>query len=173
MKIENANPSGGHGRARVGLFRQASVILITALMLGMGTNALRPKGLPMGSVESEGPQAGSEAAPRTTIALEEARKLKDQGRAIFVDARSAAEFAAGHIPGAVSLPWQQVDERFMDVANRLENAQEIVTYCDGASCRLSHDLAGFLKEMGFSRVRVLVNGWSLWRQAGFPVEGAS
>ena len=172
MEIGNAGQSGARSGKRIGLLGQASVILIAALILGAGVNALRPKGLPLGNVGAANPQSGNEAESTTTIALEDARTLEDQGRAVFVDARSTADFTAGHIRGAVNLPWQQVDERFMDVADRLESAAEIVTYCDGPSCRLSHDLAGFLKEMGFPRVRVLVNGWSLWRQAGFPVEGA-
>lgn len=173
MKIGKTSQFDARGRARIGLFGQASVIFAAALILGLGGNALRPDGLPMGNGPVARHEPGSEAAPKITIALEEARTLWNQDRAIFVDARSAADFAAGHIRGAVNLPWQRVDARFMDVADRLESAEEIITYCDGPSCRLSHDLAGFLKEMGFSRVRVLVNGWSLWRQAGFAVEGAS
>jgi 3-mercaptopyruvate sulfurtransferase SseA len=46
----------------------------------------------------------------------------------------------------------------------------LITYCDGESCDLSHELALFLKEMGFENVRVLVNGWSVWQQAGLPFQ---
>jgi rhodanese-related sulfurtransferase len=38
---------------------------------------------------------------------------------------------------------------------------------------LSHDLALFLRDAGFTDTRVLVNGWALWQQAGLPVEAAS
>ena len=48
-------------------------------------------------------------------------------------------------------------------------APMIITFCDGQSCRLSHELALFLREMGYENVRVLVNGWTLWQQAGLPV----
>lgn len=58
----------------------------------------------------------------------------------------------------------------MDMADCLEGSEAIVTYCDGESCDLSHELALFLKEMGFENVRVLVNGWSVWQQAGLPTD---
>jgi rhodanese-related sulfurtransferase len=34
---------------------------------------------------------------------------------------------------------------------------------------LSHDLALFLKDLGFTRVKVLVNGWTLWKEKNLPV----
>lgn len=68
----------------------------------------------------------------------------------------------------MSLPWQEADRYFMELADRLDVAETIVTYCDGVSCELSHELALFLKEMGFENVRVLVNGWTVWQQAGLP-----
>jgi 3-mercaptopyruvate sulfurtransferase SseA len=58
----------------------------------------------------------------------------------------------------------------MEMADRLEGSGTIITYCDGESCELSHELALFLKEMGFANVRVLVNGWTVWQQAGLPTE---
>ena len=60
---------------------------------------------------------------------------------------------------------------FAEAADRLANAKAIVTYCDGENCDLSHDPALFLKEMGFENVRVLVNGWTVWHEAGLPTEG--
>ena len=45
----------------------------------------------------------------------------------------------------------------------------IIAYCDGEHCDLSHELALFLKEMGFENARVLVNGWTVWQQAGLRV----
>jgi 3-mercaptopyruvate sulfurtransferase SseA len=48
---------------------------------------------------------------------------------------------------------------------------EIVVYCDGDQCDLSHRLMTLLRERGgYAHVRVLVNGWTTWRKAGFPTE---
>jgi 3-mercaptopyruvate sulfurtransferase SseA len=46
----------------------------------------------------------------------------------------------------------------------------IIAYCDGESCTLSKELAFELAARGYSHVRVLVNGWSVWQDANLPVE---
>ncbi|RJQ77468.1 MAG: rhodanese-like domain-containing protein [Desulfobacteraceae bacterium] len=61
----------------------------------------------------------------------------------FLDARPQAQYAQGHIRGALSLPGQDADRYFMETADRLDNAGMIITYCDGESCDLSHELALF------------------------------
>ena len=55
-----------------------------------------------------------------------------------------------------------------DIAAQLDEKDTIITYCDGENCELSHDLAMYLKDMGFTNVRVLVNGWTVWQNAGLP-----
>ena len=54
----------------------------------------------------------------------------------------------------------------------MEPETPIITYCDGETCNLSHDLALFLRDMGFMNVRVLVNGWTAWHESRFPVESS-
>ena len=56
----------------------------------------------------------------------------------------------------------------MKMADRIDGSEMIITYCDGESCDLSHELALFLKEMGYDNVRILVNGWTVWQHAGLP-----
>ena len=85
--------------------------------------------------------------------------------------RPESEYAEGHIQGALSIPSQEADDYFMEAADRLSAAKAIITYCDGENCELSHDLALFLKDMGVENVRVLVNGWTVWHEAGLPTEG--
>jgi rhodanese-related sulfurtransferase len=107
---------------------------------------------------------------RMDITLEEAEKLFFTHAAVFIDARPAEDHAKGHIQGAHSLPWHDVDIKFIDVTQDLDLETQIVTYCDGETCELSHDLALFLRDAGFMNTRVLVNGWTLWQQKGLPVE---
>jgi len=45
----------------------------------------------------------------------------------------------------------------------------VIAYCDGESCSLSKDLALYLFFRGYDNVRVLVNGWSRWLEAGLHV----
>jgi len=106
------------------------------------------------------------------ISLEQAGDLFKNKAALFLDARPKEQYDEGHIKGALSLPQQEADIYFMEIAETLETRGDktIITYCDGESCELSHDLAMFLKEMGFNNVKVLVNGWGLWQKAGMPKE---
>jgi rhodanese-related sulfurtransferase len=104
------------------------------------------------------------------ISLNEAKTLFQSQKAVFMDARPLEEFISGHIRSARNLPWHEAEQRVMDVIADLPNDALIITYCDGESCNLSKDLALFLDSLGFTNVRVLVNGWSSWQHAGLPVE---
>ena len=167
---ESARSGTIRGFSRSALWQVPAIVAI-ALALALAVNGLRHDGIPLVG------QWARETAPSVTgddsglVSLAEAQRLFETGGALFVDARSQADFAAGHIRGGVNLPWQQVDEHFAQVAEQLDSADWIIAYCDGQACELSHLLAGFLRQMGYSRVRVLHNGLTVWRQAGLPVEG--
>jgi 3-mercaptopyruvate sulfurtransferase SseA len=51
-----------------------------------------------------------------------------------------------------------------------EAGMEVIAYCDGVNCPLSAELARALEALGVPSVKVLVNGWSRWRDAGLPTE---
>ena len=158
MRSQNAVNS------RIAALWQGPAILLVSVVLGVGANYLRSDRLPLMATEK------TPAANGDFISLGEAGRMFAKGTALFIDARPAADYQKGHIAGAISLPWQAVERRFADIGADLPVDKPIITYCDGANCSLSDHLAGFLREMGFARVRVLKNGWSLWRQHGLPVE---
>ena len=103
------------------------------------------------------------------ITLAEAYLAHQDGAALFFDARSSEEYAEGHIQAAINLPVHA----FMDSLAFLENLNfdsQIITYCDGADCNASIDLAADLKMMGFTRVVFFFGGWQEWQKAEYPVE---
>lgn len=104
------------------------------------------------------------------ISLAEAKKLFLKQAAVFIDARSNNDYEKAHIKGARSLPWKDVDQQFIEVTKDLPPDIPIITYCDGETCGLSHDLTMFLLDMGFNNVRELINGWALWQKADLPIE---
>ena len=101
------------------------------------------------------------------IPLDEAWQLWVASGGFFLDARAPADYAAGHIAGAYSLPAANFDAKYPQVANILTLESRIVVYCDGVECDLSHDLTARLRQLGYSRVRILQNGWTTWTTAGF------
>jgi len=117
----------------------------------------------------------------TLITTSEARLFfQTGGKALFVDVRPPKEFKSARIPGAISVPLD-------DIARRLGNMpkdRSIVFYeagrADGAEddvCAASRAAGRFLLAHGFSRDRVKVyqGGLKAWEKAGMPVErgGAS
>lgn len=147
---------------------QITALFVLAAIIAIGTNAWRRDGIPLvgeGSVEE---RFSDTAGDSMVIPLEQAAERFEKDFALFLDARPQSQYVEGHIRGALSLPWQETDRYFMELADRLDNASMIITYCDGEQCNLSHELALFLKEMGFENVRVLVNGWTVWQEAGLP-----
>src|SRR5439155_23496205 len=66
------------------------------------------------------------------------------GAVTVLDVRPAEEYAAGHIPGAVSIPLDELAERLAE----LPADQEVVAYCRGAYCVLAHDAVRLLAARG-------------------------
>jgi len=165
-------PDGGivDFRAVRKALRQASVIIVIAAALGIGTNALRTGCIPL--VQDWSPEAlmRDDHGNRMDIPLEEAVRLFHGRGAVFLDARSREEYLSGHIRDSRSLPLHDVDLCLEEAIGDVSPGTPIITYCDGEACTLSRDLAEILKEFGFEDVRVLVNGWTLWLESGLPVE---
>ncbi|HWI04387.1 MAG TPA: metalloregulator ArsR/SmtB family transcription factor [Acidimicrobiales bacterium] len=81
------------------------------------------------------------------------------------DIRPQAEFVAGHVPGAISVPPDQVERRI----GQSSSAAEVVAYCRGPFCVYADDAVRELRRMG-RRASRLEDGFPEWRRAGLPVE---
>jgi rhodanese-related sulfurtransferase len=88
----------------------------------------------------------------------------EAGDVTVIDVRPGEEYAAGHIPGAVSVP---VDELAARIAS-LPAGKTIVAYCRGAYCVLAHEAVRALTAEGLDAVR-LMDGMLEWRLADLPV----
>ena len=102
------------------------------------------------------------------IGREELLRRVSAGHAVVLDVRPAMEYAAGHIPGAVSIPLAELAERLDELPEDLE----VVAYCRGAYCVFSHDAVRFLIAHGRRAVR-LAEGIVEWQAAGEPLSAAA
>jgi rhodanese-related sulfurtransferase/DNA-binding HxlR family transcriptional regulator len=84
--------------------------------------------------------------------------------AVVLDVRPAEEFAAGHLPGAVSIPLDELAQRLGEIPAEAE----VVAYCRGRYCVLSYDAVRLLTAHGRDAA-VLDEGILEWRSAGLPV----
>ena len=153
--------------------RQAFFILFLAAVMGLVVNMIRSDSIPVIADWSTENRLTSDSGETLIIPVSLAKALFEKNEAVFMDARDKNQFEMGHIKGAKNLPWHAVDDYFMDIVQDLPNDTIIITYCDGESCDLSHELSLFLMKMGFNHVKILINGWSVWQEMNLPVEGSS
>ncbi|MBI4206397.1 MAG: metalloregulator ArsR/SmtB family transcription factor [Betaproteobacteria bacterium] len=84
---------------------------------------------------------------------------------VVLDVRPAVEYAAGHLPGAISIPATDLKRRLKE----LPKGREIVACCRGPYCVYSYDAIDVLRPRGFN-VRRLEGGFLEWFAAGLPIE---
>jgi len=102
---------------------------------------------------------GAERVDRQTLLT----RLRS-GDAILIDVRPREEYVAGHLPGALSLPLDELASRLKE----LGRDREVVAYCRGPYCMLSTDAVRLLSRRGY-RARRLEDGVLEWRAAGLKV----
>jgi rhodanese-related sulfurtransferase len=147
-------------------------ILVASSALGLAVNHWRrdtdndgqPRRLPL--IAPPKP----ELLPGDVIALDDAKPLWNSAAGFFLDARAPADYMAGHIAGAFNLPIETFEQQYPQIATMVTFDTPLVTYCDGVECELSHRLALRLRELGYKNVHVLVNGWTVWKQANLPTK---
>lgn len=94
------------------------------------------------------------------IGREELIARMARGDVVLVDVRPAAEFAAGHIDGAQSIPLAELRQRL----DELPSDREIVAYCRGPFCAYAHEAVRTLRAQGRD-ARRLEEGWPEWHLA--------
>jgi rhodanese-related sulfurtransferase/DNA-binding transcriptional ArsR family regulator len=92
-----------------------------------------------------------------------ARRL-DEGDVVVLDVRPQAEYAAGHIPGAINLP----HDRLAASLAELPTGADIIAYCRGRYCVFAPDAVRLLRDHGYP-ARLLDGGLPEWRRVGLPV----
>lgn len=101
------------------------------------------------------------------VAAEQLLLRAAAGEVTVLDVRPGEEYAAGHIPGAISVPVGELTARLAE----LPPDTEVVAYCRGEYCVMAHDAVRLLRTRG-RPARRLAGGMLEWRLAGLPVESS-
>jgi len=91
-----------------------------------------------------------------------------QGLVTVIDVRPSEEYVAGHLPGAINIPPEELEQRLQG----LDSQQEVVAYCRGPHCVFSFNAVQQLRSAGIKASR-LEDGFPEWKSAGLPVELAN
>jgi rhodanese-related sulfurtransferase len=98
-----------------------------------------------------------------------AAKIERGDEFVLIDALAPMSFAHSHLPGAINLPPEWVDERGPRRIPGLDT--EVVVYCSSSTCDSSITAANRLAELGYRNVRHYADGKRDWVEAGLPLEG--
>jgi rhodanese-related sulfurtransferase len=164
------------------MFKQVFTFCIIAILLGLGARVVQENPVPFWGF----PRPIDLLPVPTTMAAEAANKNINEAFAPaqqpyavdymtvfglyakrkkenihFVDARDEDLFAAGHIPGSVNIPFENLNES-VSALEQIPRDELLVIYCDGGDCHLSHDLAEYALASGWTRIAVYEDGWEEW-----------
>lgn len=99
------------------------------------------------------------------ITPEELQTLQNLNRAILLDVRPRQEYQAGHLPGAISIPVEELDHRL----DELPKEKTIVAYCRGPYCVYADQALELLSSHGWAVAR-LEEGVAEWERLGYSLE---
>jgi rhodanese-related sulfurtransferase len=152
---------------------QAAVILVIGFIIAFAHNAVSVNGInpfrKIADVPVVPEDGGETAAGIKVIGLERMREIVEAGDPV-IDARTAAEYVQGHIPGALLLDYYEMGRYFGGVVSHLTKDEVITLYCAGPDCEDSELLAREFYSMGYTNLLVFKGGYAEWLGAGLPVK---
>lgn len=101
-----------------------------------------------------------------SITREELLRRMREDSIVLLDVRPEDEFAAGHLPQAINIPVEELENRLAE----LPREKLVVAYCRGIRCVLSADALAILKARGWIARRFEL-GFPDWLDAGLAIEG--
>jgi 3-mercaptopyruvate sulfurtransferase SseA len=152
---------------------QSILLCAAGSLLGLAANPLTPHPAPLrepvyAAAEQPGAACRDPSVSIPRISFAEAAPLCIACTATFVDARSASEYAAGHVNGALHLA---PGEDPGPLVPKLRTP--VIVYDGDAACAVADKVAGDLRARGIEDVRVLSGAWPGWLAAGGPGESGA
>lgn len=139
------------------------------LIMGLAANFFAARPLPLLRALTE-PGTAAANIHFSEVDADFVRAIGPGSGTLLLDARAAAAFRLGHIPGALSLPLAEFARSFPPLAYRLREARMLVAYCSGPNCNDSRDLARRLWEQGLKNLLLYKGGMEDWNEKGLTLD---
>jgi rhodanese-related sulfurtransferase len=138
-----------------------ALITVVGGTCGLAWNSLSGKGFDLS--QSVFIQDGDQL-----VSAADARGWLERG-ALFLDARPRDFWRMNRIPGALSLPEDELETAFAELEPKLGQHLSLIVYCSGYGCESSHIVARHLRERGYPAV-ILDEGLPAWEDEGFDLD---
>jgi rhodanese-related sulfurtransferase len=149
-----------------------AVLLLVPAAIALADSFIRPIPPDLLARSATTRPAGSAPASSrsvdTSAAVEALVAAYNDGSALFVDARPAAEFRAAHLAGAFHLPFEAFLAGRPAVLDFLPTDFPLIVYCGGGDCDASHQVERMLRTFGYQQVEIFEPGWPAILAAGLP-----
>ncbi len=106
-----------------------------------------------------------------TISREQVQAGLEAGTLTLVDALPESYYAQQHLPGALNLVADDVEDHAASLLPDKNAA--IVTYCSNPACANSSQVAAKLEQLGYTNVRKYADGIQDWVEAGLPAQSGA
>ena len=154
------------------MYRRTLAVALPILVLSSGARSAEGRPSALDSIAGPSNEVAGTGAPE--LSTRELRSELAAKRALILDARSPAEFATGHLPGALNvagkpgLPPSQYTSDLAPIEKLVKGNREqpIILYCNGLYCGRSRRLADDLLAAGFTNVHRYQLGMPVWRALG-------
>ena len=93
-------------------------------------------------------------------------KKQSQGKITLLDVRPSEEYTNAHIPGAISIPLDELNKRLDEVPRKIE----VVVYCRGPSCMMAIEAVNILRNAGYEALW-MEDSVHEWKRNGRPLKG--
>ena len=108
----------------------------------------------------------------TAISLAEAIPLNKNKKNIFIDVRNLTQFEYARIPGAINIPFKDMEYIAPELLSKLHKAPNIVLYCLSATCDTAEMSAVILSKKGLKNLKVYTGGWGEWKKCDLPFDSS-
>ena len=150
--------------------QRIGIILSASAVVAVVANSMHPRRIPWVRDWSHQVEAKAAEQKIPVIPLSVAREKLSSGSAVFVDARSASEFAKGHIPGAISIPFEHLGDDYATIDDLIGSGRELVVYCKNRDCDDALLFVSELQKMGCNKAVLYIDGFDAWKRFGGKVE---